>query len=68
MEEQFVLIATAADIYEGEIIRGMLEENGIEVTLINKKDSEFLIGEVEVYVPADQADNSRDILKLRDEE
>lgn len=68
MEEQFILIATAADIYEGEIIRGMLEENGIEASLINKKDSEFLIGEVEVYVPADQVNQSREILKLHDEE
>lgn len=68
MEDQFVLIATAADVYEAEIIRGLLEENGIEVSVINKKDSEFLIGEVEVYVPRPQVALAHEILNLVDEE
>ena len=68
MEEQFVLITTAADVYEAEIIRGLLEENGIEVSVINKKDSEFLIGEVEVYVTRPQLALAQEILSQIDEE
>ena len=68
MEEQFVLITTAADVYEAEIIRGLLEENGIEVSVINKKDSEFLIGEVEVYVTRPQLALAQEILNQIDEE
>ena len=68
MEEQFVLITTAADVYEAEIIRGLLEENGIEVSVINKKDSEFLIGEVEIYVTRPQVALANEVLNQIDEE
>jgi len=68
MEEQFVLITTAADVYEAEIIRGLLEENGVEVSVINKKDSEFLIGEVEIYVTRPQVALANEILNQIDEE
>lgn len=68
MEEQFVLITTAADVYEAEIIRGLLEENGVEVSVINKKDSEFLIGEVEIYVTRPQVALANEVLNQIDEE
>lgn len=29
----------------------MLEENGIECIIVNKRDSSYLWGEVELYVP-----------------
>lgn len=68
MENDFVLIANASDIYEAELIRGLLEENGIEVNVINKKDSEFLIGEVEIYVTEEDAARAKEILSHQDEE
>jgi len=37
---------------EASIIQGMLEENQIPVQTMNKQDSSYLIGEIELYVPA----------------
>ena len=68
MEDDYRLLTTAADVYEAELIRGLLLENDIEVNVLNKKDSELLIGEVELYVPDDQLATAREILNQHDEE
>ncbi len=68
MEDDYRLLTTAADVYEAELIRGLLLENDIEVHVLNKKDSELLIGEVELYVPDDQLATAREILNQHDEE
>ena len=37
---------------EASIIKGMLEENSIEVVILNKLDSSYLsFGDIELYVP-----------------
>jgi hypothetical protein len=37
---------------EANIIKGMLEENGIEVVIFNKLDSSYInFGDIELYVP-----------------
>ena len=37
---------------EASIIKGMLEENSIEVVVLNKLDSSYLnFGDIELYVP-----------------
>lgn len=36
---------------EASIIQGMLEENNIPVQYMNKQDSSYLIGDIELYVP-----------------
>ena len=37
---------------EASIIKGMLEENSIEVIVLNKLDSSYLnFGDIELYVP-----------------
>ncbi|MBG9375205.1 DUF2007 domain-containing protein [Panacibacter sp. DH6] len=37
---------------EASIIKGMLEENSIEVFVLNRMDSSYLsFGEIELYVP-----------------
>lgn len=68
MEDDYILLTTAADVYEAEMVRGLLEENGLEVQVLNKKDSEFLIGEIEVYVLKDQASTAKEILSQQNEE
>ena len=38
---------------EASIIKGMLEENSIEVFVLNRMDSSYLsFGDIELYVPA----------------
>ena len=50
--KQWHLLYTTSSFPEASIIKGMLEENQIEVMLLNKQDSSYLnFGEIELYVP-----------------
>lgn len=50
MEENWVLIYSASKLYQAELLKEILDENEIVCDIINKKDSSFLLGDVEVYV------------------
>lgn len=68
MEEQnFERVYSAGKLYEAELIVGLLAENGVEATIVNKRDSEFLIGEVEVYVANEDAVEAKRIIEERGE-
>lgn len=54
-KQQWVLIFSSSLVHEVEIYRGLLEDNGMEAIIINKKDSAYLFGEAELYVTADNA-------------
>ena len=41
--------------HEIDILQGMLAEAGIESVIINKKDSSYLFGDIELYVNATDA-------------
>jgi hypothetical protein len=57
------LLYTTRNYTEANIIKGMLEENNIQVFLLNKQDSSYLsFGEIEVYVPAELKDLARNLL------
>lgn len=45
-------VYTTRNHAEASIIQGMLEENHIPVQTMNKQDSSYLIGDIELYVPA----------------
>lgn len=66
MEEEFVKVYSAGKLYDAELVKGLLLENDLEATLINKRNAELLIGEIEIYVPAAQADKARKIIDERD--
>ena len=51
MSKWFLLYSTQS-FAQASIIKGMLEENHVPVTLMNKQDSSYLnFGEIELYVP-----------------
>ncbi|MGE7773252.1 putative signal transducing protein [Chitinophaga caseinilytica] len=53
MEKDWVKVYASNIAYESEIIRGMLDENGIEAVIVPRQDSSFvtmLPGMDEVYV------------------
>ena len=50
MEEDWKCIYRSAKVFEIEVIKGMLEENGITSVIVNKQDSSYLFGEAELYV------------------
>ena len=51
MEKDWKQVFLAGELYQAEIARELLENNGINAVVINKKDSSYLaFGNLEVYV------------------
>ncbi|MCX6283896.1 MAG: DUF2007 domain-containing protein [Bacteroidetes bacterium] len=51
-------------LYKAEIIKGMLEEEGIQCVLINKQDSSYIaFGDIDVLVPREEVLNSKQIME-----
>ena len=51
MDEEWVLVYSSSKLYEIELISGMLLENDIQSFVINKQDSAYFLGEIELHVP-----------------
>jgi len=50
MNNDWVKVYTVGNIPKAEMIKGMLQEMGIECSIMNKKDSAFLFGNIELFV------------------
>jgi putative signal transducing protein len=51
MNKDWVKIYSSTEIHKIEIVKAVLEDNGIQSFEINKKDSSYTsIGEIELYV------------------
>jgi hypothetical protein len=62
MEEDWKCVYRSGKSYEVEIYHGLLEENGIEAVIINKQDSSYLFGEVELYVKTEDVLDANKII------
>lgn len=62
MDPNWTKIFTSSENYKIELLKGLLAENDIRAISINKKDSAYLFGEIELYVPFDQSLKARQIL------
>lgn len=60
--EWFKLYATR-NYVEADIIKGMLEENNVQVFVLNKMDSSYLnFGDIEIYVPENLKQTAKQLL------
>jgi hypothetical protein len=50
MEKDWVVVYTTNKIYQAEIFRELLGDYGIDSFIINKQDSSYKFGNIEVYV------------------
>jgi len=62
MEKGWSLVYRAGDEYQANILKGMLEENGIDSVIINQKDSSYLVGNPLLYVHNDSYDKARQLI------
>lgn len=62
MREGWLKIYTSSEYYKAEIVRQVLAENEIEAVLMNKQDSLYRFGEVEVYIKKADFDNALEII------
>jgi hypothetical protein len=68
MEGSWLPVYSSSLLYEAEMIRSLLADNDIECVIMNKQDSAYLFGEIDVYVPTDQVFNAKQlILKFKGE-
>ncbi|MFN4974461.1 MAG: putative signal transducing protein [Bacteroidota bacterium] len=51
MIDQWIRVYVTQNLAEASILKGLLEENGLPVQLLNKQDSAYLLGSAEIYVP-----------------
>ncbi len=61
--ENWVLLMECRDEVKLEAIKAELEEDHIPFTVINKKDSSFLLGEYEIFVPIEMINTAKTLLK-----
>ncbi len=62
MEKNWVLVYSAGDIFHAELLKARLSDEGIVCDIINKKDSSFAFGDVEVYVYSADEEKARAII------
>ncbi len=65
-EVDFTLIYTSTKPLEIAAAISLLEEQDIPAYKINKKDSSYIFGEIELYVSADLVDRAKLILTEND--
>lgn len=64
MEKDWTVVFTTDKPYQADIILELLNENGINGVIIDKKDSSyFSFGTTEVYVNKDDEEKSIEIVK-----
>jgi len=61
--EGWTCIFTSAHLHEVEIMRAILEDNQINAIIVNKQDSVYLFGEIELYVRFEDAFVANQIIK-----
>ncbi len=62
MHDNWIVIYSTAELYEAEMIRSMMTDNGIECVIMNKKDSTYGFGEIEVYVATHDALKAKQLM------
>jgi len=62
MFDNWIVIFSSAQLYEAEMVRSIMADNEIECVIMNKKDSTYGFGEIEVYVPTAEAFKAKQLI------
>ena len=60
--EGWIKIFTAEQEYQAEVIKHLLENNELHPVMLDRKDDEFRIGYVELYVAPEEAEKAKQII------
>jgi hypothetical protein len=61
--EGWIKIFRSREEYQAIIIKDLLEKSELHPVLINHRDSEFFIGETEVYVAPEEFEKARKVIQ-----
>lgn len=64
---KWVKVFSTGDLFDAELIRTKIVDNGIECKSLNKKDSAYLFGEIELYVEAENVIKAKHIIQNKGE-
>jgi len=60
--DNWVPVYSSVQLYEAEMVRSMLADNEIECVIMNKQDSVYKFGEIDVYVPTNEAFKAKQLI------
>ncbi|MDD5507123.1 MAG: DUF2007 domain-containing protein [Bacteroidales bacterium] len=66
--ENWTLVYSSGQLYSAELMKQLLAENDIQAIIVNKKDSSYLFGDVELYVGYEDAFRARQIIGRHESE
>jgi hypothetical protein len=64
----WICVYSVAFIHKAEIIQALLAENNINSVIVNKQDSSYHFGDIEVHVHPDDVLPAQQIIKNEDHE
>jgi hypothetical protein len=62
MDPNWMKVYSSNQLWQVELIKGLLADHDIESIIVNKKDSSYLFGEVELYVNVEDAFTAKQII------
>ena len=62
MKDNWQMVYSSSFLHQAELMRAVLKGFDIEVVVVNKKDSAYLFGEVELYVHPDSVMLAKQII------
>ena len=67
MNKDWIKIYSTGVNYKAELLKGLLFENNIEAVILNKKDSSYGFGELELYVSSDDVIKAKHVIDTQDQ-
>ncbi|MFC3200194.1 DUF2007 domain-containing protein [Parapedobacter deserti] len=62
MEKHWIKLFTTTNPFQAEITKQMLEEHEVSAVIINKQDSSYRFGQLELYVHESEEALARDLI------
>jgi hypothetical protein len=62
MSENWEAIYSTDQLYEAELVKDMMADNDIECVIMNKQDSTYRFGEIEICVPTEEVFKAKQLI------
>lgn len=63
MEKDWKKVYTGTNFYKVELIRQVMEDRQISAVVMNKQDSSYKFGQIELYVHEKDVDGAKEIIE-----
>lgn len=61
--DNWTMVYTTNRTWQADMIKQVLETEGIVAVVMNKQDSTYLFGDIEIYVRPSDVDRAKELLK-----